>query len=252
VDALSAGTNNAGIVIDEATGTKNTNLLIGTTTIPTGSYSIYNSSTDQNYFAGNLGIGKSSPSTTLDVGGHHLRRVPQDQGRHLRLGRPLRLGDHDAQEHHDDLRGSVTIARKVGVGTGNLLIVDAKGLVYDGTNKGWASASPLPRLRSKCKEPSSGSALTVTGLKSCGGVVTNTAGVTSCSSDARLKDIQGAFTRGMDAIRLISPQTYAWKAGTNLYDGGTPLLRLHRPKRPECPAGSGQHRAPTGISRFTS
>lgn len=67
VSAQTTGTNNIGITIAEATGTKNTNLLIGTTTQPSGSYSIYNSSTDQNYFAGNLGIGTASPNNPLDV-----------------------------------------------------------------------------------------------------------------------------------------------------------------------------------------
>ena len=69
VNAQTVATNNVGITIGEATGTKNTNLLIGTTTQPTGSYSIYNSSSDQNYFAGSLGIGATSPQALLEVAG---------------------------------------------------------------------------------------------------------------------------------------------------------------------------------------
>ncbi len=67
ISAQTSGTNNVGLLIAEATGTKNTNLLIGTTTVPAGSYSIYNSSADQNYFAGNLGIGVTVPTSPLHV-----------------------------------------------------------------------------------------------------------------------------------------------------------------------------------------
>ncbi|HSH31053.1 MAG TPA: hypothetical protein VK963_00070, partial [Candidatus Saccharimonadales bacterium] len=63
VDALTTGANNAGILIGEATGTNQSNLIIGQSSIPSGSYSIYNSSPDQNYFAGNLGIGTASPTS---------------------------------------------------------------------------------------------------------------------------------------------------------------------------------------------
>lgn len=67
VDPQTAGTNNAGIMIGETTGTNQANLVIGQTTIPTGAYSIYNSSTDQNYFAGNLGIGATAPAFRFTV-----------------------------------------------------------------------------------------------------------------------------------------------------------------------------------------
>jgi excisionase family DNA binding protein len=69
VGAQTAGGNNAGIVIGEATGTNQSNLVIGQTTIPTGTYSIYNSSPDQNYFAGNVGIGTTGPTEKLQVSG---------------------------------------------------------------------------------------------------------------------------------------------------------------------------------------
>lgn len=54
-----------GVTISNQSGaTNNTNLLIGTTTIPTGTvnYSIYNSSTYDNYFAGVLGINDTTPT----------------------------------------------------------------------------------------------------------------------------------------------------------------------------------------------
>jgi hypothetical protein len=69
VNAQTSGTSNIGLSIGEATGTNQTNLLIGTTTQPSGTYSIYNSSADQNYFAGNVGIGITNPGKALDVTG---------------------------------------------------------------------------------------------------------------------------------------------------------------------------------------
>jgi hypothetical protein len=56
-------TKNTGISIaNQTAGTNNTNLLIGTLTPPTGNYSIYNASANQNYFAGNVGIGTTNPA----------------------------------------------------------------------------------------------------------------------------------------------------------------------------------------------
>lgn len=60
------GTNNAGIAVGETTGTKSVNLLLGTNTMPAGNWSIYNSSTQINYFAGSLGIGKTA-TAKLDI-----------------------------------------------------------------------------------------------------------------------------------------------------------------------------------------
>ena len=57
-------------------------------------------------------------------------------------------------------------------------------------------------------------------LQSCGGVQTNASGVMSCTSDARLKDIQAPFVDGLSAISKIDPQTYVWKQDSPLYDGG--------------------------------
>ncbi len=67
IEGQTKGTNNAGLIISEATGTNQSNLVIGPTAAPSGTYSIYNSSTDQNYFAGILGIGDPSPDARLDV-----------------------------------------------------------------------------------------------------------------------------------------------------------------------------------------
>ena len=62
--------NVAGVNIGNQTGTGDrTNLLIGTTVIPAGDFSIYNSSAYDNYFAGNLGIADTSPSNPLSING---------------------------------------------------------------------------------------------------------------------------------------------------------------------------------------
>ncbi len=64
-------TRNTGIAIIEQSGaSNNTNLLIGTSTIPTGQFSIYNSSADDNIFAANTRIGSTTaPTVALDITG---------------------------------------------------------------------------------------------------------------------------------------------------------------------------------------
>jgi hypothetical protein len=61
----------AGIAIAPQTlAFNNTNLLIGATSIPSGNFSIYNSSTDNNVFAGKLRVGSTvAPTVALDVTG---------------------------------------------------------------------------------------------------------------------------------------------------------------------------------------
>lgn len=60
--------NYAGITVSQGTitGSNNTLLLLGTTSIPTGNYAIYNSSSYENYINGNLGIG-TLPSTNAKL-----------------------------------------------------------------------------------------------------------------------------------------------------------------------------------------
>lgn len=62
------GTSSAGVVVNNlSAGTNNTLALFGTTTIPSGNYGIYNSSTYNNYFAGNVGVNTTGPDRKLDV-----------------------------------------------------------------------------------------------------------------------------------------------------------------------------------------
>lgn len=57
-----------GIMISDITGaTNNTELLIGTPTIPTGDFAIYNASTADSYFVGSVGIGIATPGAPAHV-----------------------------------------------------------------------------------------------------------------------------------------------------------------------------------------
>lgn len=129
VEPLANATNNAGVVIGEAGGTKQTNLLIGTTTQPSGSWSVYNSSTDANYFAGVLGINTTGADRKLDV---------------LDSSNPqLRLTHTDGSVYADlqtDSNGYLILTNsgnRVVIGTvdatGTLLVLDTKNTSGDPT-----------------------------------------------------------------------------------------------------------------------
>jgi hypothetical protein len=62
--------------------------------------------------------------------------------------------------------------------------------------------------------------ISIASLISCGGIQTNGSGTMSCTSDETLKDIQGAFTKGLDAIRGINPSAFSWRIDSGLYDNG--------------------------------
>lgn len=64
------GTNIGAIAINNQTlGTNNSNLIMGQVAIPSGNFNIYAASTYNNYFAGKLGIGLSSPLSWINIGG---------------------------------------------------------------------------------------------------------------------------------------------------------------------------------------
>lgn len=56
-------------LVDSTTATNNTNVLIGTATIPAGNFALYSADTDSSYFAGKVGIGSSTPVSPLRVVG---------------------------------------------------------------------------------------------------------------------------------------------------------------------------------------
>lgn len=70
-NATEAGSivNGAGVDVDNlfTIATNTTEVLLGTNTIPSGRFAIYQSDSNNNYFAGNLGIGTTSPYAALSV-----------------------------------------------------------------------------------------------------------------------------------------------------------------------------------------
>ncbi len=60
----------AGILIDAiSSGTNNTALLMGQSSIPIGNFAIYDASANASYFNGNVGIGTVTPAQKLEVNG---------------------------------------------------------------------------------------------------------------------------------------------------------------------------------------
>jgi hypothetical protein len=79
---------------------------------------------------GNVGIGTAAPETKLEVTG-------------------TASGNYVFGQQGLGASGAVVIKKLAGTGTGNIFIVDTKGLVYDATNKrvGIGTASPLQNLQ---------------------------------------------------------------------------------------------------------
>ena len=60
----------AGITTGALGGTNNTHLLLGSITVPTVNYAIYDATGYQSYLSGNVGIGTTTPGSKLTVSGH--------------------------------------------------------------------------------------------------------------------------------------------------------------------------------------
>lgn len=82
VNSTATITKLVGVAVGEQSGgTNNTNLLVGTSTIPTGDFSIYNPSTRANHFSGSLGIGTTVADKKLEINsatGNNLRLTYND------------------------------------------------------------------------------------------------------------------------------------------------------------------------------
>lgn len=113
-------TNYAGIAIPDLTsGTNDTNLLLGTSTNPTGTYDIFASSTRNNFFGGNIGLGTTSPYAQLSMTGN------------LVLGAAITGGTP----------GDLFLP-KLGTAAGSFLAVDATGKVIATTTPSGGGSTP--------------------------------------------------------------------------------------------------------------
>src|SRR3989339_1979739 len=144
---------------------------VGTTKLTLGSSTatfadtITVNGTGDSYIAGDLGIGDSTPGTRLEVAGG----IP---GTSLRLtsltscavlitnsdgtlscgsGETFVQSAADARDVNvggDTMTGALAIKKTSGTATGNTLVIDTKGLVYDATNKrvGIGTAAPVQNL----------------------------------------------------------------------------------------------------------
>ena len=118
VNGSSAGNilNRNGLAIENQTGaTNNTNLLVGTSTIPTGNFSIYNSSAYDNFFGGKMNIGSTSIGTTLGVIGNGYFSLGLGVTGNLKVGGSL-----------------VANGLMAGIGT-SILYIDSTGNITQGT-----------------------------------------------------------------------------------------------------------------------
>jgi hypothetical protein len=207
-----------------------TNVGIGTT-IPQGALAIMN---------GDVGIGTWVPSAVLDInarvdpvavlnswGSYNLliRNFDNTVGNGSGIG----LADtqtvnnvgaailHIRRNNQSD--GELDFYTKQSNSSG---VAPAQVLAFtDAGNAGIGVAAPgrLLDVNGSARLSNSGS-LTVAGLVSCAGIQTSAAGLMSCTSDMRLKDIHGGFNEGLSAVNRIHPQTYTWKKDTDFYDGG--------------------------------
>lgn len=102
--------------------------------------------------------------------------------------------------------GTVIIKKRAGSSTGNILIVDTKGLVYDATNKRVGVGTAAPKTAFEIIGTASGSnAPTFSALKSCTSIQTDANGAFSCGSGAAEKIVLlGTITGGSGNIGASS------------------------------------------------
>lgn len=78
----------------------------------------------------------------------------------------------------------------------------------NGGNVGIGTSSPGQKLHVS-------GTIRQTGCTTAGTLSVNTSGDIICTSDARLKDVRGPYTAGLDAIARISPQLFRFKPSDN-------------------------------------
>ncbi len=101
--------------------------------------------------------------------------------------------------------GSLTISRPVGTGTGNILAIDTKGLIYDATNKRVGIMKLAPATALDVVGTISGTTLNISGLNGCTNLQTSATGLVSCNGTTYLTTIgagQGLTLIGTSALKL--------------------------------------------------
>lgn len=190
------------------TGTSSTNIALYTSASGgTNNYSaIFN--------AGNVGIGTLTPVSKLQVSGGDI------------------LINNNANYQSYDADGT-TIRGIMRLDSGSNLILGAGNLgdIYLRPNTGSVTSARFSSsgsvslggtnvVTSAYFSIASNGVTAISNLVSCGGVQTNSLGTLSCTSDERLKDVQGDFTKGLDSILSINPKAFSWKQDSEMYDSG--------------------------------
>ena len=243
-------TDNIGVAIEDKTyGTNKTNLLITTgnyNAAPVGNFSIYNSSTKDNYFAGNLGIG-TTPSVVLDVTGS---AVDVDQGVVGSLGGTLSSTTNDQAGYSigaDVTPGAASTQSYIGLGgylrssSSNVSGAELNGIAGVVQNTGTGTIGLAVGVVGR-------NALTSTGTISnsyalYAGNPINPFGTVGYNAGLYVEDITGGtgdnvgieiagaddyalyIGSGADNTDAANGITFGASADTNLYRGGSNLLQ---------------------------
>lgn len=160
--------------------------------------------------AGNVGIGTNTPMYKLDIAGGDAR---------INDVFPLLiLQDNDNASNTVGMATAISFLDASGasagfIGDGSLVSNDIS--IVNNQNYGIAlytngAASTTPKLR---VSETGGLRLYTYGA---GTLTTDAAGNVTASSDERLKDIQGQFSRGLEDIKKINPITYLWSESSGL------------------------------------
>lgn len=166
------GTSQAGLAVTNlTTGTNNTQLLLGTSTIPSGNFAAYSSSSNNSYFAGAVGLGTVAPthsltfsSTSTGATWHNVadQTTNYERTRQYYTGnvfnivteaggsgtaRPITISGNNSQLslglNVGPSTNSALVARRDSTGVGNIFQVYSSGLQGSSGNQSALVADPI-------------------------------------------------------------------------------------------------------------